>query len=191
MGARAVVVTSLAVALAVGVIAGPSGAAGNTVPLLGVVDLAVDHLAQPNPTAPGATVQLESVISNEGTLVAEQVEGIFEISGAGISVEAGGLCSAIGSARLESDGASGDELWTVTCDLGTLPPGTRTRVSLSVTAGAPGTHVAKVTVSSNAPDGRPSDNEVEILIHVLPVTPGAIPAFQQPGRFNPSSRATV
>ena len=191
MGTRAAVVASLAVALAVGLIAGPSGAAGNTVPVPGVVDLAVDHLAQPNPTAPGSTVQVESVISNGGTLVAEQVEVVYEISGAGISVEAGELCTAVGSTRLESDGSSRDEPWTVTCDLGTLPPGTRTRISLSVTTGASGTHVAKATVSSKAPDGRPSDNEVEILIHVLPATPGAIPAFQQPGRFNPSSRATV
>lgn len=191
MGARAAVVASLAVALAVGLIAGRSGAAGNTVPLPGVVDLVVDHPAQPNPTSPGATVQLESIISNKGTLVAEQVEVVFEVSGAGIPVEAGKLCAAVGSTRLESDGSSDDEPWTVTCDLGTLPPGARTRISLSVTAGAPGTHVARATVSSKTPEGRPSDNEVEILVHVLPNTPGAIPAFQQPGRFNPSSRATV
>lgn len=191
MGARTVVLASLAVALAVGLIAGPSGAAGNTVPLPGVVDLVVDHPAQPNPTSPGATVQLESVISNEGTLVAEQVEVAFEIPGAGLSVDAGELCTAVGSTRLESDGSSGDEPWTVTCDLGTLPPGTRTGISLLVTAGVPGTHVAKATVSSMTPEGRPSDNEVVILIRVLPATSGAVPAFQQPGRFNPSSRATV
>ncbi len=191
MGARAAVVASLALALAVGLIAGPSGAAGNTVPLSGVVDLVVERAAQPNPTSPGSTVQLQSVISNDGTLVAEQVEFAFEVSGAGISVEAGELCTAVGSTRLESDGSSDDQPWTVICDLGTLPPGTRTRISLSVATGAPGTHVAKATVSSKTPDGRPSDNEVEILIHVLPDTPGAIPAFQQPGRLNPSSRATV
>lgn len=186
------VVSSLTLALAVGLIAGPSGAAGNTIHLPGVVDLSVATTAQPNLAAAGATVQVESVISNEGTLVAEQVKGIFEVSGAGITVEAGsGLCTAAGSTRLDSDGSTRDEPWIVICDLGTLPPGTQTRVLLSVTAGAPGTHLAKVTVSGRAPDVRPSDNEVETPIHVLPAVPGALPAFQQPGRLNPSSRATA
>ena len=178
--------------LVVALVLGPSGAAGNTTPLPGVVDLSVEVTAQPNPVAAGSVVEYESLIRNGGNLVAERVEGIFEIPAASVSAEARSRsCTAVGSMRLERDGSTQDQPWTVTCDVGTLPPGTETRVTVFVTTGAHGTHMSVVTVSSAQADARPSDNRVETPLFVLPDGPGFPPAFQQPGPPNPLGRTTA
>ncbi len=191
-GVRTVTIAVLGMALTVGLIAGPSGASGDTMPPIGVVDLVVGFVSEPNPAAAGSSVQLESIVSNVGTLVAERVVSTIEISAIRVAAEAGsGSCTAVGSTRLEIDGSAVDQPWTVTCDLGALPPGAETRVAFSVTTGPSGTHLAGVAVSSNQADARPSNNEAQIPIYVLPAAPGIIPAFQQPGRLNPYSRATV
>jgi hypothetical protein len=93
--------------------------------------------------------------------------------------------------HLEHDGSAQDQPWTVTCNLGTMLPGAETPVTLSVTTGRHGTQVSVVTVSSDLPDARPSDNRVERPLFVLPEAPGFTPAFQQPGRSNPQGRTTV
>jgi hypothetical protein len=191
-GTRAAIVASVALAMTVGLIAGPAGATGTNMPSPGAVDLTVEFMTHPNPVASGSSLQLESVIRNEGTLLADRVESVFEVSAAGVSAQFGSNpCTAVGSTRLESDGTQEDKPWTVTCDLGDLPPGSEARISLSVSTGSSGTHLATVTASSAQADSRPDNNTTQIPVHVLPSAPEFTPAFQQPGRLNPSSRTTA
>ena len=191
-GAKAVTMTLLGLVLVVGLIAGPAGAAGNTVPSPGKVDLAVDFVTQPNPAPTGSMVQLEGVVRNVGTGLADQVIGVFEVSAASVSAQFGSNpCTAVGSSKLGIDGSREERPWTVTCDLGALPAGSEARISFSVKTGPPGTHLASVTASSGQLDDRPANNLVQVPIYVRPAAPEFMPAFQQPGRLNPSSRITT
>ena len=190
--ARAITTVGMGFLLVVGLVLGPSGAAGNTTTLAGAVDLTIAVVAVPNLATAGAVIRYESRIRNRGTLVAEGVEGVFEITADSVAANAGSQsCTAVGSRRLEQDGSTQDQPWTVTCDLGTLPPGAEIRVTLSVTTGRPGTQMSVVTVTSDLPDARPSDNRLESPLYVLPEAPGFTPAFQQPGRSNPLSRTAA
>jgi hypothetical protein len=167
-----------------------SGAAGDTNPARGRVDLFVEVTARP--AMAGSVIEYESLIRNRGTLVAEHVAGTFEIPAVGVTVDfETQSCTAVGSMRLEQDGSGQEQPWTVSCDLGTLTPGSEARVVFSVTLGTPGTRMSTVTTSSNQPDARPFDNRVEVPLYVLPDVPGFTPAFQQPGQSNPLSRATA
>jgi len=191
-GSRTVTTAGVGLVLVVALVVGPSGAAGNTEALSGVVDLSVDMAVHPNPAAAGSVIQYESRIRNRGTLVAEAVQAVFEISAANVRVETGsGSCTTASSMRLERDGSTEDQPWTVTCDLGALAPGIEAGIALTVTTGTPGTQMSVVTVSSGGADSRPSDNRVETPVFVLPDTPGFTAAFQQPGRSNPFGRATT
>ena len=191
-GARALTTVAMGVLLVVALVVGPSGAAGNTTPSAGAVDLSVEVTAQPDAAMAGSVFQFTGLVRNRGTLVAEEVEGIFVIPAARIAAGAGSQsCTIVGSSRLDDDGSSQDQPWTVTCDLGTLSPGAEARVAFTVTTGPHGTQMSVATVASRLPDARPSDNRVETPIYVLPETPGFTPAFQQPARINPLGRTTA
>src|SRR3972149_10505711 len=82
-GVRAMTTAGAGLVLVVSLVRGPPGAAGNTTPLPGVVDLSVEVTAQPNPVAAGSVVEYESLIRNGGNLVAERAEGVFEIPAGG------------------------------------------------------------------------------------------------------------
>ena len=170
---------------------GPSAAAGNATRSVGVVDLSIEVVA--NPAVAGSVIQFESRVHNRGTRVAEQVEATYEIPVAAVAV---GLdaqsCSVVGSTRIESDeGFAVDQPWLVSCELGTVPPGSEKRIAFSVTVGPHGTWTGAATISSDAPDARPFDNRIEVPLYVLPDGPVFTPAFQQPGGSNPTSRANT
>ncbi len=187
---RGMTTAVLGIVLVVGMVLGPSGAAGNTTPLAGVVDLLVD--VETTPVVAGAVFHYETAIRNRGTNVAEHVEAVFEIPAVGIDVDFGSQsCTVVGSTRVEPDGSAHEQPWTVTCDLGTLAPGTEKRVTFSGTAGSHGTWISVVSVSSDLTDARPNDNRAETPLYVLPDGPSFSPAFQQPSRSNPIGRATV
>jgi hypothetical protein len=176
----------------VALVVGPSRAAGNTMPLVGLADLTVEVIAQPNPAPAGSVFHYESLIRNRGTSVAEGVRVAFEIPASSVSAEAGSrFCTIVGATHLERGGSGRDEPWTVTCDLGELPPGAETRITLEVTAGVPGTQMSVVTASSNHFGASNSDVRVQFPVWVLPDAPEFTPAFQQPGRANPSGRSTA
>ena len=188
--AGAVSTAGLSMVLIVGLVVGSPRAAGNTTPLSGTVDLSIEVVAQPNPAPAGSTVVFESLVRNRGTLMAEGVTGIFEIPATGIDTEFGShSCTAVGSARLELEETS--QPWTVSCNLGTLPPGSEAHIVLTVTTGPPGTVLTEATVSSGQVDARPTDNRVEIPLFVLPDGPGFARAFQQPGLQNDLGRSTA
>ena len=187
---RGMMTAGLGIVLVVGMVLGPSGAAGDTTPVVGMVDLLVEVEALP--ARAGSVFQYESAIRNRGTLVAEHVEAVFEIPAAGIAVDFGSQsCTAVGSTRIEPDGPALEQPWTVTCDLGALAPGSEKRVTFSVTAGSHGTWISAVSVSSQLGDARPHNNRLETPLYVLPDAPAFSPSFQQPGRSNPTGRATV
>jgi hypothetical protein len=174
----------------VATVLGPSGAAGNTTSVAGVVDLSVEVVA--NPAMAGSVVEYESRIHNRGTQVAERANATFVIPAAAVAVDLESQsCTVTGSTRLEPNQAAKDQPWQVNCDLGTLLPGAEKRVAFSVTLGEHGTWTSVVTVSSDVPDLRPFDNRVETPLHVLPRQPGFTPAFQRPGGCNPLGRATA
>jgi hypothetical protein len=178
--------------LIVALVVGPSRAAGNTTPRVGLADLSVEVTAQPNPAPAGSVFGYESLIRNRGTFVAEGVRVTIEIPASSVSAEAASQSCTIGGAtRIERDGSGRDEPWVVTCDLGTLPPNAETRITLAVTAGVPGTQMSVVTVSSNRPGAENSDVRIETPVLVLPDAPEFIPAFQRPGRANPLGRTTT
>ena len=190
VGPRAMSAIGLGVVLVIGMIVGPSVAAGDTTPSQGAVDLSIEVVA--DIATAGSVVHYESLVRNRGTRVAEQVEGTFEIPAASVAVDMGSpACHAVGLVPLDRNGSDQDQLWTVTCSLGTLPPGAEKRVAFSVTAGPHGTRMSVATVSSALPDARPLDNRLETPLHVLPDGPGFTPAFQQPGRSNPNGRTTA
>lgn len=188
--ARALKTTGLGIFLVIGMVLGPSAAAGNTPPSVGAVDLSIEVVVDPAVT--GSVIQFESRVHNRGTRVAEQVTATYEIPVAAVSV---GLdsqsCSASGSAVVEVGESSVDQPWVVTCDLGAVPPGSDRWIAFSVTVGPHGTWTGAANVSSDSADIRPFDNRIEISLFVLPDQPAFTPAFQQPGGLNPMSRATA
>ncbi len=189
---RAVTNAALGLMLVVALVVVPSGAAGVTGQLNGSVDLSIEVSAHPNPAPVGSVVIYEGVVRNRGRVVAEEVEGVFEIPAEAVTADADSLaCTAVGSKHLDAAGSTRAEPWTVTCNLGALPPGAEIQVAFSVRTGAPGTHMSTATVSYPAVDRRPSDNKAEIPLLVLPNTPGYTPAFQRPGPTNPLGRTTV
>src|SRR3990172_11949852 len=108
-GVRAMTTAGAGLVLVVALVLGPSGAAGNTTPLPGVVDLSVEVTAQRSAVAAGSVIEYESLIRNGGNLVAERVEGIFEVPAASVSAEARSRsCTAVGSMRLERDASTHD-----------------------------------------------------------------------------------
>lgn len=190
IGQRTVTITGLGLALVVGLVVGPSGAAGGTTPSPGAVDLSVEVVAGPNLVASGSNITFEALIGNRGTLVAEEVKATFEIPVAGVTVESSN-CAAVGSVRLERHESALSQPWTVICDLGTMNPEAELRVTLWATAGSPGTHSSVLTVSSRDDEARPYDNRAEISFLVLPSEPEFSHAFQRPGRSNPLSRTVT
>ena len=188
--ARALKTTGLGIFLVIGMVLGPSAAAGNTPPSVGAVDLSIEVMA--DPAVAGSAIQFESRVHNRGTRVAEQVTATYEIPVAAVAV---GLdsqsCSASGSARVEAGESPVEQPWVVTCDLGALPPGSDKRIAFSVTVGPHGTWTGAATVSSDSADIRPFDNRIEVPLYVLPDQPVFTPAFQQPGGLNPMSRANA
>ena len=191
-GRRAKAIAAMGIVMVVGLIVGPTQAVGDTTPGPGLVDLSVEVFVTPNPVAPGAEVTIEGLVSNDGTLMANQVVALLEVSADSVAAEIGGeSCSVVGSRRLENGGSTRDQPWTVTCELGALAPGTETHFALSVTAGEFGTQMASVVVSSRTNDAWSVDHNAEVPVHVLPSAPEFVPAFQQPGRLNPSGRTSV
>lgn len=188
--ARALKTTGLGMVLVIGMVLGPSAAAGNTTRSVGAVDLSIEVLA--NPAVTGSVIQYESRIHNRGTRVAEHVTGTYEIPAAAVAVGLDSTsCSAAGSTRVEAGGSAMDQPWLVTCDLGAMLPGSEKRIGFSVTVGPHGTFTGAATVSSDTPDARPFDNRIEVPLYVLPDGPAFTPAFQQPGGSNPMSRANI
>lgn len=187
---RVVATAALFAVLTVGTVLGPSGAAGNTTSVAGVVDLSVEVVA--NPALAGSVIEYEGRILNRGTQVAERAQATFAIPAAAVAVDlASQSCTVTGSTRLEPDQTAKVQPWLVNCDLGALLPGTEKHVAFSVTLGEHGTWTSVVTVSSEVPDLRPFDNRVETPLHVLPRQPGFTPAFQRPSGCNPLDQASV
>ena len=188
--ARALKTAGLGVVLVLGMVFGPSAAAGNTPPSVGAVDLSIEVVADPAVT--GSVIQFESRVHNRGTRVAEHVTATYEIPVAAVAVGLDSqLCTASGSAQVEMGESPVDQPWVVTCDLGTVPPGSDKWIALSVTVGPHGTWTGAAKVSSDSADVRPFDNRIEVPLYVLPDQPAFTPAFQQPGGLNPLSRANA
>lgn len=187
--ARALSKVGLGMVLVIGIVLGPSAAAGDTAQY-GEVDLSIEVAA--NPAVTGSVIQYESTVRNRGTRVAEKVIGTFEIPVAAVTVGIDSeSCTVVGSTRLESGESAVDQPWLATCDFGSMLPGSEKRVAFSVTLGRHGTWTGTASVSGNLPDARPFDNRIDVLLFVLPGEPAFTPAFQQPGGSNPTSRANI
>lgn len=127
-----------------------------TTTVTAAADLSITKTSDPNPMIAGTPATYTLVVSNTGPSTATGVT-ISDVLPAGlsvISVQAAGTCDVAGQ--------------TLTCQLGTVAPGSSTTVTIGVMVAATqvGTLTNTATVASTTPDPNPANNSATVVTPV-------------------------